>query len=177
DGDVAAQAGVEEQIPPWMMVVVVDVHAIAFPLPVAAVVDIVRSDHPVGVVIQEDVASAIVNAARDENFAHVLVMTVRISAARTNAGFIILPATIIIAVVLVPALVFAVIVIPAIIVMFVPPFVLAVVMTVVTIVLRCRRYQSACQCHEYETRSEEHTSELQSLAYLVCRLLLEKKKK
>src|SRR5205823_14130818 len=28
-----------------------------------------------------------------------------------------------------------------------------------------------------ESRSEEHTSELQSLAYLVCRLLLEKKKK
>src|SRR2546425_6455904 len=27
-----------------------------------------------------------------------------------------------------------------------------------------------------EKRSEEHTSELQSLAYLVCRLLLEKKK-
>src|SRR2546425_6168109 len=29
----------------------------------------------------------------------------------------------------------------------------------------------------YAERSEEHTSELQSLAYLVCRLLLEKKKK
>src|SRR3989441_4788049 len=28
----------------------------------------------------------------------------------------------------------------------------------------------------FPTRSEEHTSELQSLAYLVCRLLLEKKK-
>src|SRR2546425_7195606 len=28
----------------------------------------------------------------------------------------------------------------------------------------------------HERRSEEHTSELQSLAYLVCRLLLEKKK-
>src|SRR2546425_1379737 len=28
-----------------------------------------------------------------------------------------------------------------------------------------------------ESRSEEHTSEPQSLAYLVCRLLLEKKKK
>src|ERR1041384_8637863 len=27
----------------------------------------------------------------------------------------------------------------------------------------------------FHTRSEEHTSELQSLAYLVCRLLLEKK--
>src|SRR5205823_14213993 len=30
---------------------------------------------------------------------------------------------------------------------------------------------------KYAIRSEEHTSELQSLAYLVCRLLLEKKKK
>src|SRR5687767_15453435 len=30
---------------------------------------------------------------------------------------------------------------------------------------------------DVEDRSEEHTSELQSLAYLVCRLLLEKKKK
>src|SRR2546425_9627773 len=29
----------------------------------------------------------------------------------------------------------------------------------------------------FYNRSEEHTSELQSLAYLVCRLLLEKKKK
>src|SRR2546425_6972009 len=28
----------------------------------------------------------------------------------------------------------------------------------------------------HRARSEEHTSELQSLAYLVCRLLLEKKK-
>src|SRR2546425_1022696 len=30
--------------------------------------------------------------------------------------------------------------------------------------------------HGAGARSEEHTSELQSLAYLVCRLLLEKKK-
>src|SRR2546425_8862799 len=29
----------------------------------------------------------------------------------------------------------------------------------------------------FTVRSEEHTSELQSLAYLVCRLLLEKKKR
>src|SRR5205823_8527845 len=33
-----------------------------------------------------------------------------------------------------------------------------------------------CSCG-HALRSEEHTSELQSLAYLVCRLLLEKKKK
>src|SRR5205823_11137750 len=33
------------------------------------------------------------------------------------------------------------------------------------------------QDQKLRPRSEEHTSELQSLAYLVCRLLLEKKKK
>src|SRR2546425_7419907 len=37
--------------------------------------------------------------------------------------------------------------------------------------------EQAGQGDAAETRSEEHTSELQSLAYLVCRLLLEKKKK
>src|SRR5262245_62602819 len=31
--------------------------------------------------------------------------------------------------------------------------------------------------HRFSGRSEEHTSELQSLRHLVCRLLLEKKKK
>src|ERR1039458_10617768 len=33
------------------------------------------------------------------------------------------------------------------------------------------------QLREKQKRSEEHTSELQSLRHLVCRLLLEKKKK
>src|SRR5205823_7214112 len=36
---------------------------------------------------------------------------------------------------------------------------------------------SSCSATPMSPRSEEHTSELQSLAYLVCRLLLEKKKK
>src|SRR3712207_8800274 len=34
----------------------------------------------------------------------------------------------------------------------------------------------SCGCRWYKPRSEEHTSELQSRQYLVCRLLLEKKK-
>src|SRR3989441_10924615 len=38
-------------------------------------------------------------------------------------------------------------------------------------------YNTADTDDALEARSEEHTSELQSLAYLVCRLLLEKKKK
>src|SRR2546422_5995582 len=35
---------------------------------------------------------------------------------------------------------------------------------------------SRCRRHAIHTRSEEHTSELQSRLHLVCRLLLEKKK-
>src|SRR5438876_3782638 len=38
----------------------------------------------------------------------------------------------------------------------------------------CRRYRP---CTTSPSRSEEHTSELQSPVHLVCRLLLEKKKK
>src|SRR3989441_6949700 len=46
----------------------------------------------------------------------------------------------------------------------------------------CRRHSGrplgeSLRQHPVGVRSEEHTSELQSLAYLVCRLLLEKKKK
>src|SRR2546423_12826934 len=50
---------------------------------------------------------------------------------------------------------------------------------------RSRRRRTACPASARNScarrlprhvRSEEHTSELQSLAYLVCRLLLEKKK-
>src|SRR2546425_7301898 len=40
-----------------------------------------------------------------------------------------------------------------------------------------RARQPHARLSSSEQRSEEHTSELQSLAYLVCRLLLEKKKK
>src|SRR2546425_11483691 len=43
-----------------------------------------------------------------------------------------------------------------------------------TVVSVCCRARAA---RVVSVRSEEHTSELQSLAYLVCRLLLEKKKK
>src|SRR3712207_7163644 len=47
---------------------------------------------------------------------------------------------------------------------------LAIGLTLVLVHLACIRYTGT-------SRSEEHTSELQSRQYLVCRLLLEKKKK
>src|SRR2546425_1369895 len=42
---------------------------------------------------------------------------------------------------------------------------------------RARTMRTCRRSRRTRKRSEEHTSELQSLAYLVCRLLLEKKKK
>src|SRR5205823_14999458 len=50
-------------------------------------------------------------------------------------------------------------------------------LTGVSAQLREERTSTVSGLHEAALRSEEHTSELQSLAYLVCRLLLEKKKK
>src|SRR3712207_7599428 len=41
----------------------------------------------------------------------------------------------------------------------------------------CRQARAGRPRHRPGVRSEEHTSELQSRQYLVCRLLLEKKKK
>src|SRR2546427_3486719 len=41
----------------------------------------------------------------------------------------------------------------------------------------CRRRRRFRRAHHPLSRSEEHTSELQSQSNLVCRLLLEKKKK
>src|SRR5258708_29679215 len=44
--------------------------------------------------------------------------------------------------------------------------------------LRWQRWPPGCRCCRHAVaRSEEHTSELQSPDHLVCRLLLEKKKK
>src|SRR5205823_14493788 len=54
--------------------------------------------------------------------------------------------------------------------------------TVSTVDLTCTYFDKSNkimleeQIPKISVRSEEHTSELQSLAYLVCRLLLEKKK-
>src|SRR5438270_12460809 len=42
---------------------------------------------------------------------------------------------------------------------------------------RCLTYGGQMKPQVFEERSEEHTSELQSQSNLVCRLLLEKKKK
>src|SRR2546423_11759956 len=54
-------------------------------------------------------------------------------------------------------------------------WVIGVILLLITLLLSYTGYLLPWDQLAY--RSEEHTSELQSLAYLVCRLLLEKKKK
>jgi hypothetical protein len=44
---VAAQPRVEQQIPSWMMIVIVNVDAIAIPFPIAAAIQVVGSHYPV----------------------------------------------------------------------------------------------------------------------------------
>src|SRR3712207_9004354 len=53
----------------------------------------------------------------------------------------------------------------------------AVLLGVLAVALRSAGMASRAQYGHASVRSEEHTSELQSRQYLVCRLLLEKKKK
>src|SRR2546425_6589099 len=52
-----------------------------------------------------------------------------------------------------------------------------IILRLVEAIVSRRRCKVEDQAPSQSLRSEEHTSELQSLAYLVCRLLLEKKKK
>src|SRR3989441_5399230 len=52
----------------------------------------------------------------------------------------------------------------------------AAVVQMVEAIVRDKKRILPCAAWLQGERSEEHTSELQSLAYLVCRLLLEKKK-
>src|SRR2546425_8146730 len=53
---------------------------------------------------------------------------------------------------------------------------LSMFLTIAPHLIRTPSFASERSALRARSRSEEHTSELQSLAYLVCRLLLEKKK-
>src|SRR5262249_9329472 len=59
--NVAAQARVEEQIPAGMVIIVIDVHAVTLPFPVAATVQVVRSNDPVRVVVEHYATSTVVD--------------------------------------------------------------------------------------------------------------------
>src|ERR1700732_1283073 len=97
DVDGAAQPGVEEQVPARVVVVVVDVDLVAVPTPIAAVVEIIGGYHPVGAIVENHVARAVIDGARDEYFPDMLVVAARITAAGEDSIVIILPTAIIVA--------------------------------------------------------------------------------
>lgn len=101
-----------------MVVVIVDVDLIAVPLPVAAAVEIVRGNYPIGAVVENHIAGAVVDGARDEYFPDVLVVAARIVFAWNDAVVLVIPTAVVVA----RFLLF-------------PAFVLTVVMPVVALVL------------------------------------------
>jgi len=63
----AAEARIEEYVPAGMVVIVIDGDAVAIPFPVAAARDVVGRDDPVGLVVENDVARARIEAADDND--------------------------------------------------------------------------------------------------------------
>src|SRR2546425_2573644 len=127
-----------------MMIVVVDVDAIAIPFPIAAAVEVVGSHNPVRVIVEHDATGAVVDARGNEDVSHMSIAAVRIGAAGADAIMIVIPIAMVIAVaMLVPAFVLAVIV--AVVItgfVFFPALLLFVVLTILAIIpvaLWCRK--------------------------------------
>src|SRR6266702_3770024 len=88
-----------------MQVVIIDIDAVAIPFPVATARNVVGRDDPIGLVVENDVPRARIEAADDNDAPNVPVTAARIVVAGANALAIIVIA------VLVPALVYAVVVV------------------------------------------------------------------
>lgn len=138
DVDIAAEAGIEEQIPTGVVVVVVNVNAIALPLPVATAVQVVGSNHPIGIVIEDHAACVVIDPAGDKVCPDVLVAAVRISTPRADAVVFGIPVGMGI-MRIVPTLVIAIVVAVAVVavidagIVFFCAFVLAVVVALIPV--------------------------------------------
>jgi hypothetical protein len=115
-----------------VVVVVIHVDLVAVPLPIAATVEVVRSNYPVGAIVENDIARAVIDGARDEDFLNMFVMAMGIVAPGFHAVVLMVPAAIIgTGFLLFPALVFAVVVPLVVAAMLVPPIVLAIIVVLV----------------------------------------------
>src|SRR5438105_1522650 len=133
DVDVAPEPSIEQQVPARVMIVVVDIHAVAVPCPIAAAVQVVVGDHPIRIVIEHHAACPVIDAPGNEYFSHVFVASSRIGAAWLEAVVVGIPIGVGV-VWIVPALVFA-IVVPVVVTIFVlvAAFMLPIVVAVVAI--------------------------------------------
>src|SRR5215831_16013052 len=121
-----------------MVVVVVDVHSVAIPFPVAAARNVIGRHNPIGLVVENDAPCARIEVADDNHVADVRVTAVRIVAAGANALAIVIPIIVVMAVVLVPAFVLAVVMTIAVVIIAIAVLVPAPVSAVV-VVLRTSR--------------------------------------
>ena len=137
--DVPSEAGVEKQVPAGMMIVVVDVDAVAVPFPIAAAIEVVRGNHPIRVVIEHDAARPVIDAPGDKLRSHMIVAAVWIGPPRADALVFGIPVGVRITLIVpspVVSVVMPVAIIAAIFV-FVLAFVLSVVVMIVTVLRRC----------------------------------------
>ena len=114
----AAEARIEEHVPAGMEVVVIDIDAVAIPFPVAAAMNVVGRDDPIGLVVENNVPRARIEAADHNDVTNVRVSATRIVAAGTNVLAFVIPIVVVVTVV-----------------MLVPAFVLAVVMPVAVVII------------------------------------------
>jgi len=127
----AAEPRVKEHIPARTAVVVIDHDAVAIPFPVAAARNVVRRDNPIGIVVENNMPCARIEAADNDDVTDVWVRYARIVIA--NASAIVVPIVIATIVVLIPAFVPAVVVAIALVVVVIPVLVPAPVSAVVVV--------------------------------------------
>src|SRR5882762_2724412 len=137
------------------MIVVVHIHPIAFPFPMATAIQVVGGHYPIGIVVEHDTARPVIDAPGDKDFSHMPVTPIRIGASWPDAIVIVVPIPVVVAVpVLVPALVFSIVVAVVAVFVFVLALVLAVIVAVVAVAMvvpvlsGCRDRQSPGQRHE-----------------------------
>ena len=158
DVDVASEASVEEQVPARVMIVVVDIDAVALPFPIAAAIEVDRGDHPIRIVVEHDAAGPEIHSPRDEFTSHVFVAAVRIRPPGPDTVVVGIPVRMRV-VRIVPAFVISVVMpIAAIVSVFVIAFVLPVVVAVVpvtmviVILIWCGHRQRSGQSQEHYAR-------------------------
>src|SRR5260370_35538914 len=131
-----------------MVVVVVDVDLVTIPFPIAAAVQVVGGDDPVGAIVKNHVARAVIDRTRDKYFSDMFVAAARIMATGNDAVVLVVPAAIIVAhFLLFPAFVLAVVVAVSLVAVsvLVLALVFTVVVTIVAILARRCRAQSRGQ--------------------------------
>src|SRR6516164_4997340 len=176
----AAETRIEEYVQARMVVVVIDVDAVAVPFPVAAARNIVGREDPIGLVVENDVPRARIEAADHNHMTNVRVTPVRIVVAGSNALAIVIPLVVITVVMLVPALVLAVVVAVAVVIIIVVAVLVPALVFAVVVVLRAgqdssregkyRRSKSQ-QCKELFHVLLSQRSLIQEWAYSRCPLL------